>query len=448
MQRQLRTSHVGRNLRRLSPLMGSTWGNACPQDENDMVDITTAAVGEDCLFLNVWTSASASNESLPVYVWIQGGRWTKGSGSISDFDGAALASKGLVVVTINYRLSVLGFLATQELLAETSHNSTGNYAILDQIFALQWVQSNIAAFGGDPAKVTIGGQSAGAGSVYLHVLSPLSAGLFRGGITESGMRYPHDPLIWGMPTSYRNMTHALALSAEYMADHNVSTIAEARALSLESIMEDAQPNDASPYAYSVEIPPYFRPTLDGYVMPMSYSEALESGSFNDVAIINGYTANEAGGAVDNTVNTVELYKEFIVEKYGEEFLDEFLELYPVSSDDDVVDQVILAAQEASRVGMWLYGNEFSKHVSSPYFSYFWTHPIAGDELGAEHSAEIMYCFNNLYVNTDYNWSDSDYMIADVASTYWYMFIKTGDPNNDVLPAWPANSANATMHLDM
>ncbi|KAE9034862.1 hypothetical protein PR003_g8142 [Phytophthora rubi] len=271
------------------------------------------------------TSADSVDDALPVYVWIYGGRFIGGAGSLPLYDGAGLAAKGLVVVTLNYRMGALGFLATPELQSESPNNSTGNYGLLDQILALKWVQENVAAFGGDPTKVTIGGQSAGSSSVYHLVDSPLAAGLFRGAIAESGIRFPYDPLIWALATSYRTLQHALDGGATYMADHNVSTAAELRNLSIFSILDGNNDNDeygATADTDASSEPPLFRPALDGYVMTQTYWEVLETGPANDVALITGNNADESGAATTTNVTVAE-YVAAATTKYGD-LVDEYL----------------------------------------------------------------------------------------------------------------------------
>ena len=181
------------------------FGSLCPQAQSPRA---TLPMSEDCLFLNVWTGASAVSERRPVFVWIYGGGFSGGSGSSPEFDGESLARKGLVVVTFNYRLGALGFLATPELSKESGHEASGNYGLLDDIALLKWVRRNIAAFGGDPERVTIGGQSAGAGSVGFLSISPLARGLFQRSVAESHARYPRDPELRYLSVSWRPLKTA------------------------------------------------------------------------------------------------------------------------------------------------------------------------------------------------------------------------------------------------
>ncbi|RLN53753.1 hypothetical protein BBJ28_00002368 [Nothophytophthora sp. Chile5] len=426
-------------------VVADTFGLVCPQS-----GASSDAMSEDCLKLNVWTPADTVDDALPVYVWIYGGRFVGGAGSLPLYDGAGLAAKGVVVVTLNYRMGALGFLATTELQGESPNNSTGNYGLLDQIEALKWVQSNIAAFGGDPSRVTIGGQSAGSSSVYHLVDSPVASGLFHGAIAESGIRFPYDPLIWALATSYRTLQHALDGGVDYMADHNVSTAAELRNLSLDSIMDGNDDNDyygSSSDADFNSVPPLFRPALDGYVMVQTYLEALETGPANDVPLLTGNNADESGAATTTNVTVAE-YIATATTKYGD-LVDEYLALYPASTDEEADNMTNNAARDTSRVSSWLFGNYWAKTASSPFYTYYWSHAPPGQTAGAYHMSEINYCFNNLY-DTDSPWEDEDYALADVMSSYWANFIKAGNPNGGDLPYWPASvaSSNTTMHLDV
>ncbi|KAG7397729.1 hypothetical protein PHYBOEH_000268 [Phytophthora boehmeriae] len=425
--------------------VADTFGMACPQS-----GANSSVMSEDCLNLNVWTPANTTDDALPVYVWIYGGRFISGAGSLPLYDGAGLAAKGVVVVTLNYRMGVLGFLATPELQSESPNNTTGNYGLLDQIAALKWVQENIAAFGGDATKVTIGGQSAGASSVYHLVDSLLATGLFRGAIAESGIRFPYDPLIWSVATSYRTLQHALDGGASYMASHNVSTAAELRGLGIESILDGNDDNDyygTTTDATFDSVPPLFRPTLDGYVMTETYLGALQTGHANDVPIITGNNKDESGASTTTNVTVAE-YVADATAKYGD-LVHEYLALYPASTDDEAINMTNSAARDISRVGSWLFGTYWAQTASSPFYTYFWSHAPPGQTAGAYHMSEINYCFNNLY-GTDMPWEEDDYAIADTMSSYWANFIKTGNPNGENLAYWPTTEANSntTMHLDV
>lgn len=240
-----------------------TFGDAPPQAGSGF------AMSEDCLNLNVWTGASNPGARRPVYVWLYGGGFSGGMGSDPLFDGSTLAGKGVVVVTINYRLGALGFLSTPELSRESGHDASGNYGLLDQIAALKWVRRNIRAFGGDPDQVTVGGQSAGAGSTDLLSISPLATGLFRRAVAQSQVRFPSDPELRYLGTSHRKKSVAEQQGASYAADHGATTLAELRALPWQDINDAATLKDETVDTGTVAKPPLFRPVIDGWVLPLN-----------------------------------------------------------------------------------------------------------------------------------------------------------------------------------
>ncbi len=411
------------------------FGNTCPQLMRN-----TASGSEDCLFLNVWTGANSAKEKRPVFVWIHGGRFIFGAGSQPLFDGEGLARKGVIVVTFNYRLGVFGFLATPELTQESGHNASGNYGLLDQIAALQWVSRNIAAFGGDPNRVTIAGQSAGAGSVLQLVNSPLTRGLFRGAIAESGARYANDPDISGLATSYRLLNGAEADGVKYAEAHGAHSLKELRALTMEQLLVG---NNANDEAYSGKPPPpLFRPVVDGWVIAKNYRESMASGSVNRIPVITGNNLDESGASPQPNIKLAD-YQNTAKQKYGT-LAEEFLKLYPAATDAEAGQATNAAARDSSRVSTFLWGAEWSKTTRRPAYLYFWTHAPPGpdrDRRGAYHESEINYIFNNLYA-TDRPWADDDYRIAEIMSSYWANFTISGDPNGKQLVTWPVADAKS------
>ncbi|OJJ44455.1 hypothetical protein ASPZODRAFT_135279 [Penicilliopsis zonata CBS 506.65] len=474
--------------------VADTFGPPCPQVAFGAVDLVVEP-SEDCLSLNVWTPVDvektdvASAEKLPVFVWIYGGRFIAGSGSERAYDGAGLASKGIVVVTLNYRVGILGFLATPELSAESGHNSSGNYGILDQNAALKWVQENIAAFGGDPAKVTVGGQSAGGASTGLHILSPLSRGLFRAAIPQSGWRYPRDPLLSGLAPAYRTKEVAERQGAETVREKGAATLEELRAMPLDKLLEGNNKNDDR-----WGNPPFYRPCIDGYVIPLNYNESLQEGIQADVPIMTGHNADEGGTYTDPAFDEND-FKACAEQKYGAALLDQFLKLYPVV-DGDARAAWNDAARDHSRMTTALWTEEFHKHGKSPIYGYFYTHaPPAraggpdsvfkkkkegeeekkekeeeekpqlriyesavprnvytyskigpGGRFGAFHGAEIPYALNNLYAQEGYEYGETDHQVAASMSGYWANFIKTGNPNGEGLPEFQATGDGKIMTL--
>ncbi|KAK9447083.1 Alpha/Beta hydrolase protein [Limtongia smithiae] len=449
--------------------IADTFGPPCPQMAFGPMNILPTQ-SEDCLSLNIWTPAGSENDKLPVFVWIYGGRFIAGSGSELAYDGTGLASKGIIVVTLNYRVGILGFLATPELSEESGHNASGNYGILDQIAALKWVQENIAAFGGDPSKVTIGGQSAGAASTALQTISPLSRGLFRAAIPQSGWRYPRDPLLSGLAPAYRTKEKAESQGVATVKEKGASSIAEMRKLPLKVLLEGNNKND--------EVwgnPPFYRPCIDGWVFPYSYEECLDRGILADVPVMTGHNADEGGTYADPEFTEDDL-KSCAKQKYGP-LAEQFLKLYPVTDTIDAREAWNQAARDNSRVTVALWADEYHKHAKSPVFGYFYTHappprqggPDAppsrvavgaagpdsqpklriyekdvprseytyskvgpGARYGAFHGAEISYVLNNLYAQVGYDYGDNDRKVAATMSSYWANFIKYGNPNGEGL----------------
>ena len=401
------------------------FGNVCPQTRS------REPMGEDCLFLNVWTGAASAGEKRPVFVWFYGGRFIMGAGSEPLYDGEGLARKGLVVVTMNYRLGVLGYLATPGLSKESGHNASGNWGLLDQIACLQWVKKNIAAFGGDPNRVTIAGQSAGSGSVMLQLDSPLSKGLYHRAIAESGMRFPNDPDIGGLAVSWRPLKDAEAAGAKYAEEHGAHSLKELRALSWDQLKVG---NDANDEAVKGR-PPLFRPAVDGWVVPFNYSQTYAKGLQNDVPLITGHNLDEGGAGPQPNIK-LEAFLSQVRNKYGA-MAGEFLKLYPAASDQEAGPAMNDGARDSARSTLFLFAEAWKNAARNNVYTYFWTHAPPGpdhDRRGAYHMSEINYVFNNLYA-TDRPWADEDREIADKMSSYWVNFAATGDPNGKGLEKW-------------
>ncbi|KAF2666686.1 carboxylesterase [Microthyrium microscopicum] len=441
---------------------------------------------EDCLSLNIWTPANASLNNVvnntqgvgvipgsgaskyPVYVWIYGGRFSGGSASDARYEGAGLAAKGVVVVTMNYRLGALGFLAHPELSNSSRSGTSGNYGLVDQQAALHWTNENIASFGGDPTRITIGGQSAGAASVIANLNSPLAKGLFTGVIAESGVRYSSDPLIGSVAQSYRNLSTAEEQGVAFLKSLNVSTIEEARALPVSVFLAGSNGVDTTfdntPLANNSIYgdPPLFRPVLDGYVLPRTYNETLRTGQHAGVSVMTGNNKDESGASPNPGYNTTS-YTAVNEATFGSVGLaDQFFSLYPASSansSQNPDNSSNAFYRDAERVGTWLWANEYSagaasnpvynagQNASGSVFTYYWTHAPPGQSQGAYHMSEINYAFNNLYA-TDSPWTAQDYQIADTLSTYWANFIATGNPNGPGLITWPENKADSPNTMEV
>jgi para-nitrobenzyl esterase len=367
-------------------------------------------LSEDCLYLNIWTGAKQSNEKRPVIVWIHGGGFTGGSGSVPLYDGETMAKKGVVFVTINYRLGIFGFLAHPELSKESPHHVSGNYALLDQVAALQWVKDNITAFGGDAGNVTIAGQSAGAFSVNALVASPLTKGLFQKAIAESG----------GMFNQTATLQIAEQEGVRIMKEKKVSSIKELRALPADSLLKGSQ---------------MASPIIDGYVLPDQVINIFSNGEENDVPLLTGFNADE--GLMFNKPMTAQAFKADAVKKYGD-MANEFLKAFPANTDEEAAH----SQKQLSRDQIFGWQNftwaslQTTKLKSKVYFYYFSHVPPGEPNYGAFHSAEFAYALGTLD-KWDKPFTAWDRELSDKMNKYWVNFAQTGNPNEKGLMEWPA-----------
>jgi len=372
------------------------------------------APSEDCLYVNVWTPAKAAGDRLPVMVWTYGGGFTGGSGAEGRYDGEAMAKKGVVVVTYNYRLGLFGFLAHPELTKESGHNASGNYGMMDLAAALRWVQKNIAAFGGDPRKVTIAGESAGAILVSAMVGSPEGKGLFQRAIAQSGA--------WmGLSIGkMRTLEQAEEAGKRSVGAH---TIAELRAMSTQEVAQNVTGVQAGVI-------------VDGWLVPEDQSLTFAKGKQNDVDVLVGSNQDE-GTFFGGAATTADAAKNRARQTYAD-LSDDFLKLYPASSDAEAGASSLMRSRDETAWHQRTWAQFTVKRGKKAYLYYFTHVPPGNGARGATHTAELPYMFNNPPAND--SWLVLDHKLADMMSSYWVNFIAAGDPNGKGLPAWQPYSA--------
>ncbi|AEV98752.1 carboxylesterase [Niastella koreensis] len=379
---------------------------------------------EDCLYLNVWSPALSAGEKLPVLVWIYGGGFNAGATSDVNYSGEKLAAKGVLFVSIAYRVGQLGFLAHPELSAESPSHTSGNYGLLDMIAGLQWVQKNIAAFGGDPGKVTIFGESAGGIAVSMLCASPLAKGLFRGAISQSGGSFGPPRTTTYPGENLKKLPDAESAGSAYVKNAGYNSIANLRKLDADKL-------------------PAIRglawPIIDGWVIPDDQYKLYDAGKYNDVAVMIGYNSDE--GASFSPPKTPADYTTAVNTRYGK-FAADLLKAYPVDSNNVPKTARDLSRDAAFGWHTWSWARLQSKTGrSNVFYYYFDQHPgyPAGSPrygYGSPHAQEVAYVFKHLDAAQT---TKSDLEISDAMATYWTNFAKYGHPNGSGLPAWPAFS---------
>ncbi len=421
-----------------------------PMQPNIFGDMSFRGPGrsEDCLYLNIWTTAATTADAQPVLIYFNGGGLMAGSGSEPRYDGSSIAKEGVIGVTANYREGVFGFFAHPDLTASSEYKGSGNFGFLDQVAVIKWVKENISAFGGDPDKITIVGESAGSFSVSLLMCSPLSKDLIAGAMLSSGAEV--------LPFKPTSQADADAAGAELLKQAGISSLADAMALSADSLQKLLPPRGMA------------NVVLDGYFMTESADDVFEKGQQAQVPLLAGWNSLE--GTPMQTLNgqapTLENYKKAMKAQFGD-MTDEIFKAYGLESDDDVLSQkgLDLASDLFTGFPTWKVCDYHAKS-GLPVYRYHYMHPRPqvsskmGDKVGAlaggvrektaeekkseaqpaiapgaVHSADIEYAMGTLDTNEYYEWNEDDYAISKLFLTYYANFCKTGNPNGKDLPQW-------------
>jgi para-nitrobenzyl esterase len=422
----------------------SEFGPRCMQAPvfSDMIfrDRADKPMSEDCLYLNVWTPAKSAQDRLAVMVWFYGGGFQAGSSSEPRYDGENLAKKGIIVVSVNYRLGVFGFFSHPDLTKTSGVHASGDYGLIDQIAGLHWVKQNIAAFGGDPEKVTIAGESAGSLSVSALMASPLAKGLFRGAIGESGAFFGRPPA----GSSMQTLGETEKTGAKFAESLGAKDLASLRAKSAEELLSAAQKDRSF----------QFWPSVDGYVLPKDVATIFAEGKQAHVPLLAGWNAEEASWAVVYAKEkpTTETFPQQLRTRFDDRAA-EVLKLYPASNDEEARKSAVDLASDLFIVYItWEWLEMQNKTGQAPVYGYVFdrTPPVAPDtkvngvspkELGARHACEIEYVFGTLKSQPN-PWEPVDLQISQAMVSYWANFTKTRDPNEPGLAKWPVYDGGA------
>jgi carboxylesterase type B len=408
------------------------FGPDCMQ--KPLADSRAPAVSEDCLTLNVWAPAQTPPGGLPVMVWVYGGGFVEGSASLPLYDGEALALNGIVLVSLNYRTGVFGFLAHRALAAESPQHSAGNYGILDVLQALRWIKQNIGAFGGDPNRVTVFGESAGASMLDMVLISPLSEGLFQGAILES-------------PGAMRPLSSLE--NAETISDVAGPDLAALRAMPAAEVL--ALNGKIVPPVRRLTSPRALGPIRDGWVVPRTDTEAFANGEMQRVPLIVGGNSDEGRLFVQNwPINTVAAARTYAEQNFRAS-ADTMMSLYHIDSDEAVKPGLSYAFGDTQfNYGVRGLARGMSA-VQPKTWRYLFTHAPAGEAAAPTHSEEIDYVFGSLgqarFVPRA-KMNAADQQLSDAIMDYWVHFAQSGDPNGGGLPHWPAYDAAADPYLEL
>lgn len=411
-------------------------------------------MSEDCLYLNIWTPSNKTQRLFPVLVYFYGGGFVAGDGSESRYDGESMAKNGVVSLTVNYRLGAFGFMAHPELTKESPFHASGNYGLLDQAAALKWVKENIQAFGGDPNRITIAGESAGSVSVSAQMASPLSKNLFNAAIGESGS------ILGTLPAT--PLSRAEAAGVEFAEKIGAKSLAELRAIPADKLLEEAAKFNS--FRFSI--------VVDGYFLPEDPYTIFSSGKQAQVPLLAGWNNQESSyrSIMGTAPLTKENFETAVRKRFGDK-ADEILKVYRVNNDAEV-EQVATDLAGDSFIGFstWKWIDEQAKTGKHPVYRYLYSHPrpamrvsdltpgLAGGvvkssgpppppDKGAVHSAEIEYAMGNLDGNKVFAWTADDYKVSKILQGYFINFIKTGVPGNRPVE-WPAISRNRVPVLNI
>jgi para-nitrobenzyl esterase len=394
-----------------------------------------AGPSEDCLYLNIYAPATATAKSrLPVMFWIHGGGYTAGSGSEPRYTSSALPSKGVVLVTINYRLGVFGFFADQDL-AKEGNGSAGNYGLMDMVAALQWVKANIAAFGGDPDNVTIFGESAGSFAVSTLMASPAAKGLFQKAIGESGAAF-------GQALPIAPMAKQAPRDQEWANSLGAHSLAELRDLPADTVLEAARKRGVGG----------FLPVIDGQFVPEDVSVIYAAGRQAHVPLLAGWNRDERAGTLSKGM-TADKWKAYAAEHYATR-ADAFLKAFPAGSDEQAVRSADdFTTDQFIALGTWQWIEAHVQTGKSPVYRYRFQLPATPSEMHPEgkyafHSDDLEYVFSTLDTRHGAQWRAEDRKLSEQMVSYWTNFARTGDPNGQGLPHWPRYDKQAQLiHLD-
>ena len=407
---------------------------------------------EDCLYLNIWTTATTTADALPVLIYFNGGGLMAGSGSEPRYDGSSIAKEGVIGVTANYREGVFGFFAHPDLTATSAYKGSGNYGFLDQVAAIQWVKENIEAFGGDPTRINIVGESAGSFSVSLLMCSPLSKNLIAGAMLSSGAEV--------LPFEPASQADADSAGVALLKGAGIASLADAMAMNADSLQKILPPRGMASVV------------LDGYFMTESADAVFEKGEQAQVPLLAGWNSLEGTPmqSLRGQAPTLQNYKNVMKAQFGD-MTDEIFAAYGLTTDEDVLSQkgLDLASDLFTGFPTWKVCDYHARTSSQPVYRYHYMHPrpqvsakmgdmtggLAGGVRektaeekkaeaqqpaiapGAVHSADIEYAMGTLDTNEYYDWQEEDYAISKLFLSYYANFCKTGNPNGEGLPQWTA-----------